>query len=270
MKTILVPTDFSNNAFIAAQYAASLAGKLGQKVKLIHVYIALYIEEDEQSDNLKGVSLKEMDKLLEILQQQYPDVDISGECVQGFMIDKIKEKLTQESYNLIVMGTKGATNLAESVLGSTTFEVIKKSPIPVLVVPENTPDFKLDQAGFFSAYNDAELDTILRLRHVLGNDFSLKILHLYEFDEQEPVLEAERWENKLRTAFPDGNFSSFETVRVVEVNANTVANIGEMEELDLLVFARPHRTFFESIFVKSLTKDVANYPVVPSLFIKEY
>lgn len=271
MKTILVPTDFSNNAFIAAQYAASLAQHTGQRLRLLHVFIALYVEEEKDkslNDHLAGVSTEQMDELINTLRGQYPDVSIEGECVQGFMIDKLQEKLHAESYNLIVMGTKGATNLAESILGSTTFEVIRKSTVPVLVVPENTPDFKLDQVGFFTAYNDGELDTMLRLNHVLGTDFAVRVLHLYKSTTQDAVEENTQWEHKIRNAFPEGNFS-FDTCRVVKINSNTVAEVAVAEKLDLLVFSRPHRTFFESIFAKSLTKEVASYPTVPSLFIRE-
>lgn len=270
MKTILVPTDFSNNAFIAAQYAASLAQRTDQRVRLLHVFIALYIEEEKEPTDERrvGVCNEQMTELVRTLREQYPGVSIEGECIQGFMIDRLQEKLHAENYNLIVMGTKGATNVAESVLGSTTFEVIRKASVPVLVVPENTPDFQLEQIGFFTAYQDAELDALLRLRHALGTDFAIRVLHLYKSTAQDPVEENNQWAHKIRDAFPDNNFS-FDTYRVVKINANTVAEVAMEENLDLLVFARPHRTFFESIFVKSLTKEVANYPTVPSLFIRE-
>ncbi len=270
MKTILVPTDFSNNAFIAAQYAASLAERTGQRVRLLHVFIALYIEEETEptDDRRVGLCNEQMAELITTLKGQYPAVSIEGECIQGFMIDRLQEKLHAESYNLIVMGTKGATNVAENVLGSTTFEVIRKASVPVLVVPENTPDFKLDQAGFFTDYKDAELDALLRLRHTLGNQFSVRVLHLYKSTTQDPVEENAQWQRKITDAFPENNLT-FETCRVAKINANTVAQVAIEEKLDLLVFSRPHRTFFESIFVKSLTKEVANYPTVPSLFIRE-
>jgi len=47
-----------------------------------------------------------------------------------------------------------------------------------------------------------------------------------------------------------------------------VAQEAKAEHLDLLVFVRPHKSFFEKIFRPSLTKAIANYPTVPSLFIK--
>jgi len=270
MKTILVPTDFSNNAFIAAQYAASLGQLTGQQVRLLHVFIALYIEEEKEpaDDHRLGTCKEQMAELVGTLRKHYPDVSIEGECIQGFMIDRLQEKLHAESYNLIVMGTKGATNMTESVLGSTTFGVIRKATIPVLVVPENTPDFKLEQVGFFTDYKDAELGTLLRLRHTLDARFAIRILHLYKSTRQDPVEENAQWQRKIRDAFPEDDIS-FETCRVVKIDANTVAQVAVEENLDLLVFSRPHRTFFESIFVKSLTKEVANYPTVPSLFIRE-
>ena len=41
MKTILVPTDFSNNANNALKYANEFAKAINNKIVLLHVYIPL-------------------------------------------------------------------------------------------------------------------------------------------------------------------------------------------------------------------------------------
>src|SRR5690606_33011096 len=146
MNSILVPTDFSENAFVAAEYACALAEASKQKEQLLHVYIALYAGFGEEGNSVKQIKLAEtesaaaMKLLLESLKDQFPSVDIEGECTKGFMIDVVTDKLKRNGHSLVVMGTKGVTNITESVLGSTTYEVIKKSPTPVLVVPIGTPD----------------------------------------------------------------------------------------------------------------------------------
>ena len=38
MKTILVPTDFSDHALFALKIAASIARKINAKINLVHVY----------------------------------------------------------------------------------------------------------------------------------------------------------------------------------------------------------------------------------------
>ncbi len=273
MKIILVPTDFSENAFVAAVYACSLAGASNQKVQLLHVYIALYAGFGEEGNSVKQIKLAEtesaaaMKHLVETLNNQFPGVAIEGECVKGFMIDVVTHKLKRNENSLVVMGTKGVTNIAESILGSTTYEVIKKSPIPVLVVPIDTPDFSFQRVGFFTAYDDHELDALMALQQSINLRPHLSMLHFYKEGESAPEKELARWQRKVEAAFPDWAVSC-RAMPVEKVDINAVTQEIKADGLDLLVFARPHKSFFEKIFRPSLTKAIANYPTVPSLFIR--
>ncbi|WP_353124703.1 universal stress protein [Parapedobacter pyrenivorans] len=273
MKTILVPTDFSENAFVAAEYACALANESKQKVQLLHVYIALYAGYGEEGNSVKQIkwaeteSAEAMKTLVENLSEQFPQVEIEGECLKGFMIDIVVDKLKRNENSLVVMGTKGATNITESILGSTTYEVIKKSPVPVLVVPIDTPDFSFQRVGFFTAYDDHELDALMVFQRALNLRPHLSMLHFYKEGEKAPDKELERWQRKVEAAYPDWGVSCKATA-VEKVDINAVTREAKSENLDLLAFARPHKSFFQKIFVTSLTKAVANYPTIPSLFIK--
>lgn len=273
MKTILVPTDFSENAYVAAAYACSLANATKQKVQLLHVYIALYSGFGEEGNSTKQIKWAEteavegMRNLVENLAKQSPGVEVMGECVKGFMIDVVTDRLKKGDVSLVVMGTKGVSNITESIFGSTTYEVIKKSPVPVLVVPIDTPDFVLKHMGFFSDFNDAELDALLTFHQSVRLSPKVSVLHFYKDDEKEPDKALARWQRKVQEAFPDWNIF-FKALPVEKVDLNAVGQTAKSEKLDLLVFARPHKSFFQKIFVPSLTKAVANYPTIPSLFIK--
>ncbi len=273
MKTILVPTDFSENAFVAAAYACALAKASKQKVQLLHVYIALYSGYGEEGNSVKQIrwaeteSTEAMKGLVQNLNGLFPDVDIDGECIKGFMIDIVTDKLKKNESSMVVMGTKGATNITESILGSTTYEVIKKSPVPVLVVPIDTVDFSFRRMGFFTAYDDHELDALLVFQQVLNLRPHVSMLHFYKEGEKAPDKELERWQRKVAEAFPDWGVSC-KAAPVEKVDINAVTQEAKSNNLDLLVFARPHKSFFQKIFVPSLTKAIANYPTIPSLFIK--
>lgn len=276
MKTILIPTDFSKNAFVAAEYGCSLAAAAQQKVLLFHAYIALYSGYNEDGNSRKQMewaeseSEKEMENLVKTLKKQFPNVEIEGEYIKGFMIDVVADKLKGDHISLVVMGTKGVSNVTESMLGSTTYEVIKKSPIPVLVVPTDTPDFALKKVGFFTDYNDSELDALLKFRQAIPLNPQLSVLHLYTDGENQDAVEKllSRWERKTRAAFPDENFL-FKAIPVEKVDINAVSAAAVAERLNLLVFARPHKSLFQTIFVPSLTKEVAGYSsTIPSLFIR--
>ncbi|WP_262248445.1 universal stress protein [Parapedobacter soli] len=273
MNSILVPTDFSENAFVAAAYACALADASKQKVRLLHVYIALYSGFGEEGNSVKQIKLAEtestaaMKNLLEGLTSQFPSVDIEGECVKGFMIDVVTDKLKRNEHSLVVMGTKGVTNIAESIFGSTTYEVIKKSPVPVLVVPLDTPDFSFERIGFFTAYDDHELDALFAFQQAINLTPHLSMLHFYTEKDRKPEKELAHWQRKVEAAFPDWAVSCKATL-VEKVDINAVTREAKGDKLDLLVFARPHKSFFEKIFRPSLTKAIANYPMVPSLFIR--
>lgn len=272
MKTILVPTDFSENAYLAAVYACSLANATKQKVQLLHVYITLYSGFGEEGNSAEQIKWAETDavagmqRLVEDLAKQSPHVEVVGECVNGFMIDVLTDRLKKGDVSLVVMGTKGVSNLAESVFGSTTYEVIKKSFVPVLVIPKDTSEFMLKHVGFFSDFNDAEMDALLTLRQSVRLDPKVSVLHFYKVGESEPVKALTRWQRKVHEAFPDWGLS-FKALPVQHVDLNAVGQAAKSEKLDLLVFVRPHKSFFRKIFVPSLTKAVANYPIIPSLFI---
>ncbi len=54
--------------------------------------------------------------------------------VGGALIDVAAEHRA----GLLVVGTRGRSDLASMLLGSVAHEVVHKSPLPVLVVPEKT------------------------------------------------------------------------------------------------------------------------------------
>jgi nucleotide-binding universal stress UspA family protein len=271
MKTILAPTDFSDNALIAVQHAIRLAQATGQRVKLFHSYIKFYAGYDggkitEKLINQSSQETKElMNTLLHQLQQKYPDVEIVGECAGGYAADSIIDTIRNNAYSVVVMGSKGATSAVDKLLGSTTYGVITKTPIPILVIPQNAGEFALDRIGFFSTYQEADITALLRLRHLLGSPINLQMIHLYT-SSQEPIAEAKRWEIKISTEFPDEQFS-FRNARVTGINAEVVEQIAKNDKLDLLVFNRIHRPALKKIMSRSLTRDVANHISTPTLFI---
>ena len=86
MKTILIPTDFSKNAFVAAEYGCALAAASGQRVLLLHVYIALYSGYKEEGSSVKQIkwaeteSAQAMKELVASLTGQFPSVDTVIKC----------------------------------------------------------------------------------------------------------------------------------------------------------------------------------------------
>src|SRR5690606_16655394 len=164
MKTILTPTDFSNNAFVATKYAIELAQKTGQCVRIFHSYIKLYSGYDGHTNAEKLIALaaekaqNAMNELLTQLHSSYPDVEITWHCHSGYAAAAILPGLAEERSSMIVMGSQGATNAAGRLLCTTSFDAISQAPIPILAIPGNTIACTLDNIGFLTACMEVDIN----------------------------------------------------------------------------------------------------------------
>ena len=64
-------------------------------------------------------------------------VKISNVLVQGDLITNIVKISKDDQIDYVVMGTKGATGLASTFLGSVTTKVMNETKAVVLAIPEN-------------------------------------------------------------------------------------------------------------------------------------
>ena len=140
LKTILIPTDFSDNAHKAVKYAIPLAVKTGAKIIFFNTYFVPTYIEDVPLDAVTEQNLKqEAAESLEVFKKELvqPIGDINTECVirTGNAATEIAAFAKENKVDLIVMGTKGSTGISEYVFGSNTEDVIEKTDIPVLAIP---------------------------------------------------------------------------------------------------------------------------------------
>lgn len=135
---ILFPTDFSEHARGAQNYAVALAREFGAELLVIHV-VQLYsyvvdfgMENARQYEAITGTLQKLMDALLEELAAE--PIQVNGRLVQGDPAGEIVRTAADEACDLIVMGTHGRGALEHMLLGSVAERVVRKAPCPVLTV----------------------------------------------------------------------------------------------------------------------------------------
>lgn len=145
MKTILVPTDYSEAANNALQYAIQLAKLSRAKIILLHVYQqpvplgdlpmfvvtpAEIIESEEQHIN----------KLRETVAASVPgEIVVETVLRTGFVREQIIVVAEDQKAELIVMGMTGSNVDVIRKMGNITTGVFKKTEIPVLVIPKDAP-----------------------------------------------------------------------------------------------------------------------------------
>ncbi len=140
VKTILLPTDGSTTALAAGDFAADIAKCEGDKVVVLgvvhpHLYGDMaYLEREDEAirDGVHRIVDAEVERLSRMgVTAEARTYDTPTEQVQ----DAIDHVARQIGADFLVMGTHGRTGLDRALLGSVTDRVLRRSSVPVLVVP---------------------------------------------------------------------------------------------------------------------------------------
>lgn len=153
---ILLPVDFSDYSYKAADVALDWAKLLNAEMIVVHTYFDPVINSlpfsetymydvnlEELSIDLKEEGEKGLKKMLKYLKSRDESgkVKIKAELLKGVAEDEIVAYSKQLDPTIIIMGTRGKDRKAADLVGSVTAEVIDISRVPVLAIPE---DFKYD------------------------------------------------------------------------------------------------------------------------------
>lgn len=139
IKRILVPTDGSEGALEAAEYAAGLVRHFRANVTLLHVVqplrVMLHVSGLEREQVQKEL-LEAGKAILTLTQAPFARAGIPAdtELREGSPGDLIAEVAEQGNYDLIVIGSRGSGMSDSWLLGSVAQRVARSAPCPVLVV----------------------------------------------------------------------------------------------------------------------------------------
>jgi nucleotide-binding universal stress UspA family protein len=139
--TVLVPTDGSDTARRAADRAVDVASRYGATVRALYVIdsadLGLTTPADPHSSRLKRTLREAGDRAVAAVADAAEEAGVAVETdvVVGVPHAAILASVEETGADLVVMGTHGRTGLARAFLGSTAERVVRRSPVPVLVVP---------------------------------------------------------------------------------------------------------------------------------------
>jgi len=145
-KNILVPTDLSEGAEEALDYACELAAQLGATVHLLNVIGIPAMGVPELGVALTSTMIDTMladnQRSLDVLANARRDRCAIGEVVlkTGDARDTINQTARDLGCDLIVMGTHGRRGLSRALLGSVAETVVRSAPCPVLTVRPHLGD----------------------------------------------------------------------------------------------------------------------------------
>lgn len=263
-KTILVPTDFSENAFFATLYACKLALKQGYEIELFHCYTTTSTVFDEGDEN---IPILKADVLIlewkENLHKQFPTLTIATTCVTGLLGEVLPTLSRQEKYALIVMGTTGSGKGKPLAWGSNTNNIIFKSAVPVLAIPNLYDKFSFDRVAMLTNFKPEELETLTGYLDNVGTIPQLDIIHIYkDLDEQGKI------ENILASwSFNIEEISGIDEVKTVSSAIDSqdpdldtvpegIQHIITQHDYDIILVSKTRKSFFERLFRPSVSKQI--------------
>ena len=134
---ILVPTDFSESADEALEYARALGARLGASLYLLHVmHEPLLAEGLIAETNIASVPSLHDEAVAETRKGLAcrSAGTASAEFAVGDAVTNILSYASRIGADLIVMGARGGTGLALLLLGSVAEHVVRRALCPVITV----------------------------------------------------------------------------------------------------------------------------------------
>lgn len=274
MINILVPTDFSDLARIAITYAVRFANKIGASVTLLHVLDMAQPAKASMRKRLQSVEQEVLDNLIEDLQKiageitavmpSSAPVDVRVARGDDFCKAVIAEAKKSRA-GLIIMGTRGASGLKKYIIGSNTASVIESSPVPVLAVPEFGEFKHLRNVVFATDLQRTEKELKKLLAYTGQFDAIVHLIHVTDSPKQVSFLERKIDAIVERLGAPNV------IVRVL-VNRNISEAIDQYitaVKADLLAMFTQEHDFYDKLFNRSLTRQIAFQSRIPLLAFKQ-
>jgi nucleotide-binding universal stress UspA family protein len=140
MNKLLVPTDFSDNARNALPYVIDIANLFGAEITLLHTYrvystTGMFISVESY---LKEDAAREMLQLVRYIERRLENgASIETRIIRGDAVPIITKVAEKDAFDLIIMGTQGASGLKEIFLGSVTNGVSQQTQTPLLAIPSD-------------------------------------------------------------------------------------------------------------------------------------
>ena len=268
IRNIVVPTDFSETAQNAYQYALSMARVLGAKVRLVHVHPK---NVDIGGTILLDGAPEELHYKQELLEswsitgsqvavQGSKKTEVIPEMIKGFVIEELRSISRRRDTDLIVMGATGESKLLGRFLGGISSEVARKAHCPVLLVPKNTdfvPFRKILYGCNFLAREGAMVARALQVAKAYQSE--LHLVHVVSGKEDKPFVQ------NLPVGGLDGAPPVFLSHVVHPDVLQGLSACAHEKDADLLAMGTVHRPFFEDTFRHNLTREMAFQAQVPLL-----
>ncbi len=265
---ILVPTDFSENANHAIEYASVVAKATSAELLLLYVYsppvtrfnLSYPLITDEIGRAKKEANEQLSTNCLEIC-------DVYGVVCKSLVktgnpVEEIVGEAKDAEMDLIIMGTEGASGIDRVLFGSNTAAVIERASCPVVAVPAQTKLFIPRRIVFATDYHANDMQSMKAVT-VLASQFKAEVL-IVHVTKEKMKSDLDLIEQFSKAVARDtGIKEPFYYVMTHDDVQKGIDLFVDAVGADLIALSTRKRNFFEKLFDKSLTKKMAYQAQLP-------
>lgn len=279
MRKIVIPTDFSANAYNALKYAVELFKYETSEFYILHAFadevfsneeIVTREQMEESRRDLQERYDKKLWNILKLIKEYSPNPRHSFNTLASFgnLIDEINDVVNTENADIVVMGTRGLSKERKLTFGTNTLQVIKYIQCPVLSIPDNfefkDPENLLFPTDFMIPYQRREL----KLVAYLARSFNARVHMMYISKFKLDSLRQQENEQFLKQQFYDTRYN----LHIVEAQDKITGIMDQIDKLqiDMLVMVNSRYTYLENILYQSTIDKLGLYPRIPFLVLQNY
>lgn len=260
MKSILIPTDFSDNAMNAIKFALDFFKHQTADFYFMHVYqndvydhpdLITRDDFEELLGQVKTESQVNLEALLATVKQLAPNPRYTYHAISSYntLVEEADLISDAKNVDLIVMGTKGKSNNRSIVYGSNTLHVLKYVQCPVMAIPAEFNKTPIKHALFTTNYLLPYKRRELELLSDLLSPYRSKIDVVYMSKTNKLSIRQEDNKEYIKETL-NKNEIDFNCVDGITVE-NTIVNYIKKFDIDMLVMVNTRHSFIEDMLFDS-------------------
>ena len=275
---ILLPTDFSENAWHSINYATYLFEQTACRFYVLHSHqvspSALISTINKERDTrlheiTEDEAMFKLHKLVGTLEKLNKVKDHSFEAVLSLepLINAVGRNVIDLDIDYICMGTQGASGLKEIFLGSNTVKIIKHIDFcPIIAVPQDfsfaSPDKIAFATDYHHLYQKIELEPLLALANLWSS--LVLVVHM---DTGEPLDSEQKKLKKLLKGLLGNIAITFEEIEYHPTTSYKINYWVKEQGANMLVMFNSVHGFFRRLLTEPIIKKVAFKSHVPFLVL---
>lgn len=285
---VLIPVDFSGYSMKACEFGFNYAQNTGAEVVLLHVYFTpiystslpygdIFNYQLSDDENVKTILQKvhaELNGLLDKVKEkiasgQFPNVKYMCVLREGIPEEEILRYVKDCCPRIVIMGTRGKNQKDLDLIGSVTAEVIERSRVPVLAIPENTPFRQFSEVKHIAFITNFDQRDLIAFDSLIASfksfRFSVSLIHLSGIKDTWDEIKLGGIKEYFHKQYSQLDIH-YDVVQDDDL-LNNLEQYIEKENIDIIALTSYRRNIFYRLFNPSIARKMIFHSDTPMLVL---